>query len=117
MKYLVAAFIFAILVASFALQNALPVTVSFLLWNMQTSVVLVVLGAASFGALMVLSLALLMRFQLLRKTKRLERQVTQLDQENQLLRQRLTEKERAEQNQQPATEGQTDTAAGGAHYG
>lgn len=89
MKYIIAAFIFAILVTAFALQNALPVTVSFMVWNLQTSLVLVILGAATAGALAVLSISLWMRFQLHRQNRRLERQLKEMETENQLLRQRL----------------------------
>jgi putative membrane protein len=40
----------AILIALFALQNTFPVTVQFLFWDYQTSLVLVILGSTAIGA-------------------------------------------------------------------
>lgn len=40
----------AILIALFALQNTFPVTVQFLFWEYQTSLVLVILGSTAIGA-------------------------------------------------------------------
>lgn len=48
--YLVAALILALLVATFAVQNAIPVTVKFLAWNFDSSLVVVILLAAGVGA-------------------------------------------------------------------
>ncbi len=48
--YLVAALILAVLVATFAVQNAIPVTVKFLAWNFESSLVIVILLAAGVGA-------------------------------------------------------------------
>ncbi len=65
------AFVFALLVAVFAVQNSLPVTVSFLIWSFQTSLVIIILGSATFGAMTILSLSMLVQFRLkrtLRKT-------------------------------------------------
>jgi len=41
----------AILIALFALQNTFPVTVQFLFWDYQTSLVLVILGSTAIGPL------------------------------------------------------------------
>ncbi|MDF2571581.1 MAG: Lipopolysaccharide assembly protein domain protein, partial [Sporomusa sp.] len=57
MMNLLFAFIFALLVAVFAVQNSLPVTVTFLTWGFQTSLVIIILGSATFGAMTILSLA------------------------------------------------------------
>jgi uncharacterized integral membrane protein len=40
----------AILIALFALQNTFPVTIQFLFWEYQTSLVLVILGSTAIGA-------------------------------------------------------------------
>lgn len=50
---LIAALVFAILVALFAIQNASLVTVHFAIWSRELSLVLVILGAAGLGALAV----------------------------------------------------------------
>lgn len=57
MKFVVFALIFAIVGAVVALQNATAVTVSFAFWSIETSLVLVILGSAMTGALIILLLA------------------------------------------------------------
>ena len=47
---------FAFLIALFAIQNSMIVNVNFMMWNIETSLVLVILGAASLGFLLALSL-------------------------------------------------------------
>lgn len=48
--YLIAALILAVLVATFAVQNAIPVTVKFLAWNFESSLVVIIFLAAGVGA-------------------------------------------------------------------
>lgn len=48
--YLFAALVLAVLVATFAVQNAIPVAVKFLAWNFESSLVIVILLAAGVGA-------------------------------------------------------------------
>ncbi|MDH4304357.1 MAG: LapA family protein [Nitrospira sp.] len=50
MTSLLLALILAILIAVFALQNTFPVTVQFLVWEYQTSLVLVILTSTAIGA-------------------------------------------------------------------
>lgn len=63
MFYLILAFAFSLVVAVFAVQNSVAVTISFLSWSFQTSLVIVILGAATFGALAALSLAVPMQIK------------------------------------------------------
>jgi len=70
--YLVGALIFALLVAVFAVQNTMMVTISFLMWEFNISLVLVILGAASFGALCVFLVGMFKNFGLWRKQRDLE---------------------------------------------
>ncbi|MEW6524061.1 MAG: LapA family protein [Bacillota bacterium] len=51
---LIAALVFAILIALFAIQNAALVTVRLAVWSFDVSLVLVILGAAGVGAMVVL---------------------------------------------------------------
>lgn len=51
MVWLVVSLSFAILVAAFALQNAAPVVVRFLGWHLETSLAILLIGAAVAGAL------------------------------------------------------------------
>jgi lipopolysaccharide assembly protein A len=50
MTSLLVALSLAILIAVFALQNTFPVTIQFLFWEYQTSLVLVILGSTAIGA-------------------------------------------------------------------
>ena len=50
---------FAFLIALFAVQNSAVVNVNLLTWNIEASLVLVILGAASLGFLTALSLQIL----------------------------------------------------------
>lgn len=89
MAYLFFAFIFALLVAIFAIQNALPVTISFFAWNVQTSLVIIILGAATFGAMVIVSLATYVQFkQRLIQQKSKQRQ-SELEAEVKTLKTRL----------------------------
>ena len=47
---------FAFLIALFAVQNSVTVDVNFMTWNVQASLVLVVLGSAALGFLLAMSL-------------------------------------------------------------
>ncbi|WP_425061198.1 hypothetical protein SCACP_19810 [Sporomusa carbonis] len=78
MVNLLFAFVFALLVAVLAVQNSLPVTVTFFVWSFQISLVVIILGAATFGAMTILSLAMLVQFKLRRslyKTKQIQQQL------------------------------------------
>lgn len=48
--YLFTALVLAVLVATFAVQNAVPVKVQFLVWNFESSLVVVIFLAAGVGA-------------------------------------------------------------------
>ena len=105
MMNLLFAFVFALLVAVFAVQNSLPVTVSFLMWSFQTSLVIIFLGAATFGAMTILSLSLLVQFKLRRTITKLTETQRQLEAENHELKakqeiQQETPQEIQPQNQQ-----------------
>lgn len=77
--FLIAALVFSLLVAVFAVQNAVQVTVGFLFWNFQTSLVLVILSAAIVGALIIFSVAMFRQFNLTRKIREYEQKVKELD--------------------------------------
>lgn len=97
MKFIISAFIFALLVAIFAVQNSLPVTVGFFIWSFQTSLVIIIMGAATFGALVILSLASLVQYRMKRNIKQTRHRQGELEAENSILRERL-EKELAKEN-------------------
>jgi lipopolysaccharide assembly protein A len=75
--YLLFALVLTTLVAIFALQNAGEVTVRFLVWTFQTSVVIVILMSAGMGALLA---ALVSLPQTLKARRRLRESEKKLDQ-------------------------------------
>lgn len=89
MLYLLLALVFSLLVAVFAIQNSLPVVVSIVTWSFQTSLVIVILGAATFGALAVISLAVPMQMKARWNLKRARQRQGELEAEVKTLQERL----------------------------
>ncbi|NLJ86179.1 MAG: LapA family protein [Firmicutes bacterium] len=79
MLYLILALIFAVFVALFAVQNASQITVTFLAWQWNTSVAVIILGAAACGALFGGMLAIVREVQLKLKLRNMQSQVNRLD--------------------------------------
>ncbi|MDO9116578.1 MAG: LapA family protein [Nitrospira sp.] len=75
MPTLFIALLFAILIAVFALQNTVAVTVHFLVWDYDTSLVLIILGSAMLGALLTFLASLGPRFTRAKQTRQLEETV------------------------------------------
>jgi uncharacterized integral membrane protein len=75
MPMLFVAFLFAALIAVFALQNTAQVSVSFLVWEYDTSLVLIILGSAMLGAVLAFLASLGPRFRRAREVRQLERTV------------------------------------------
>ncbi|HML87292.1 MAG TPA: LapA family protein [Methylomusa anaerophila] len=70
----------------FAVQNSFPVTVSFFAWSFQTSLVILILAAAIFGVLTVLSLVMPVQFRLQRRLHQSKQLQKDLEIENEKLR-------------------------------
>lgn len=87
---LISALVFSLLVAIFAVQNAVQVTVSLLFWNFQTSLVLVILSAAVVGAFIMFSLAMWRQFNLKKKIKEYEDRVKKMEGRIEELESKLT---------------------------
>jgi len=80
--YLVLALIFAISVAMFAVQNATQVDINFFIYQFkEISLVIVILGSALFGALIIFLLSLVKQVSWVRKIRTLERQLEGLEKE------------------------------------
>lgn len=94
MLYLFLALVFSLFVAIFAVQNSLTVVVSFLSWNFQTSLVIIILGSAILGALVILSLASLMQIKSRWTLQKAKQRQGELEAEIKTLKERL-EKESA----------------------
>jgi len=81
--YLVGALLFAVLVSVFAIQNIRPVEIHFLIWELrEISLVLVILGSAFIGAVVVFFLGAFRQFsnqrvikELTKKNKALEMEI------------------------------------------
>lgn len=81
--YWITALLFALLVSIFAIQNAEVVNIRFLGWQFQNiSLVLVILGSASAGALLLFILGTIKQLSLALKLKEAEGKIRKL--ENQL---------------------------------
>lgn len=72
--YLVLALIFALVVAIFSINNPSPVPISFLFWSFQAPLVIVILGSAVIGAVVVFLLGITKQYGLIRRVKFLENQ-------------------------------------------
>lgn len=105
MLSLVLALVFALLVAAFAIQNSLPVTVSFVTWSFHTSLVIVILGAAIFGALAVMSLAVPMQVKARWDLKKALHRQGELEAEAKTLQERLDREMAKEQVQEVSKTG------------
>lgn len=75
MSTLLVALVFAILIAVFALQNTAAVHVRLLVWDYETSLVLVILGSAMVGAVLTFVASLGPRVRRAREIRRLEETV------------------------------------------
>ena len=72
MPSLIIALILLLIAATFALQNTDVVTVQFLLWDYQASLVLIILGATLLGTLLALLASIAPRLRRARELRRLE---------------------------------------------
>jgi uncharacterized integral membrane protein len=72
MPSLIVALILLLVVAAFALQNTDVVTVQFLLWDYQASLVLIILGAVLLGTLLAILASIGPRIRRARELRRLE---------------------------------------------
>lgn len=78
---LILALVFAFLIALFAVQNSIIVNVSLMMWNIEASLVLVILGAASLGFLTALSLQLYSQMKLRYQLYKAKAHIKQLEEE------------------------------------
>lgn len=95
MTVLIAALLLALGTATFALQNTDGVTVRFLIWEYQTSLVLVILGSVGSGVVLALLASIGGRWKTSRTRRSLEATVTSQSErirelENQLRRKQET---------------------------
>ncbi|NLK08031.1 MAG: LapA family protein [Firmicutes bacterium] len=79
MVYLVLALIFAFFVAVFAVQNAGHITLAFLAWHWDTSVAVVILGAAALGGLFGGLMASVREVRFKLRTRNLQSEIRRLE--------------------------------------
>lgn len=78
-RNLIIALIFALLIAIFAMQNAVSVTLSFFNYSFQTSLVVVVLGSIAVGALIMGLFSSLKQIKLKREMRQLQKKYSELE--------------------------------------
>ena len=71
--------ILAIVTALFALQNTAPATVRFLVWEYQTSLVLVILSSAALGVMLAYLVSISVRWRMARESRVLNATVKKLE--------------------------------------
>jgi len=87
---LIVALLFALGVAVFAVQNAEPITVHLIRWQIETSLVVVVVGSAAAGALVAWLIGLVRQVRASWRIRQLQGQVHRLEQKLQQLQQEHT---------------------------
>ncbi len=88
---LILALVFALFVALFSIQNAVPVSLTLFTWKFQTSLVVVVLGAIALGALIMGLFSSVKQFRLKRENRRLKDKNEELISINSELEQEIKE--------------------------
>ena len=78
--WLIIAIVVAILAVIFALQNAIPITVSFLTWKFESSLALVLLIAIALGVLMSLMVSVPSKIKNMKLILNQKRKINELEQ-------------------------------------
>lgn len=83
--------LFAVVVAIFALQNAVAVNVKFITWHVSISQALVILISAVFGAVIVMMISMVQQMKLKSNLRTANKKITALEQDNQQLTKKFEE--------------------------
>lgn len=89
MPFLILVIIICIIVALFAVQNAVAVSLNFVFWSFSASLVLVILGAFLMGVLVATCFLLTMKAKHYLKDKKMREEMQQLQAENKRLQERV----------------------------
>jgi len=111
--YLILLLIFAIVVAVFAVQNTAAVAISFLFWEANTSLVLVILVSVAVGAVMLYLVNFTRQLSMNKEHKELQRQIAALSKDKEMLQSSLSAYQKADS----ADAGAMPEAAGGPRGG
>ena len=89
MPFLILVIIICMIVALFAVQNAVAVSLNFVFWSFSASLVLVILGAFLMGVLVATCFLLTMKAKHYLKDKKIREEMQQLQAENKRLQERV----------------------------
>ena len=89
MPFLILVIIICMIVALFAVQNAVAVSLNFVFWSFSASLVLVILGAFLMGVLVATCFLLTMKAKHYLKDKKMRDEMQQLQAENKRLQERV----------------------------
>lgn len=89
MPFLILVIIICMIVALFAVQNAVAVSLNFVFWSFSASLVLVILGAFLMGVLVATCFLLTMKAKYYLKDKKMREEMQQLQAENKRLQERV----------------------------
>ena len=89
MPLLILVILLSILVAIFAVQNAVAVSLNFIFWSFSSSLVLVILGSFLIGVLVATCFLLTMKAKHYLKDKKMREEMQQLQAENKRLQERV----------------------------
>ena len=90
-KNLIIALIFAIIVAIFSIQNAGPVSLAFFSWEFSTSLVVVVLGSAVLGAVIMWIISSFKLLKINKEKRKLKKEISDLEEERENLKVKVNE--------------------------
>mgnify|MGYP006284252349 FL=1 len=93
-KNLIVALVFAIIVAIFSIQNAGPVSLLFFGWEFSTSLVVVVLGSAVLGALIMWIISSFKQLKIKKEKKNLRKEINNLNNEKEALESEIKDLEK-----------------------
>ena len=89
MPFLILVIIICMIVALFAVQNAVAVSLNFVFWSFSASLVLVILGAFLMGVLVATCFLLTMKAKHYLKDKKMREEMQQMQAENKRLQERV----------------------------
>ena len=114
MPMLILVILLSIIVALFAVQNAVAVSLNFVFWSFTSSLVLVILGSFLVGVLVATCFLLAMKARHYLQDKKLQEQITALQSENKRLEERVNMLQHMQSlhNDAAAADAQAKTGAG-----
>ncbi len=89
MPYLLITVLISIVVALFAVQNAINVSLNFFVWSFNTSLVLIILGSFFLGILVETCYLLMVKAKHYLQDKKMNEEIAKLKNENKVLEERI----------------------------